>query len=328
MFILFAFLFSLAVYLLDNSLSIRPSNASYILAGWLLLFTIFIGIDYFIYNSRIKKFKDYCRLNASTECSDEFFYPSDKEYAKAVWELAVEYEKYKADNYTKAVDEMEFITKWLHDVRVPISAAKLILENHENHLPKNFYQNIYTEIFSIEESIQKVFFEMKSNQLYDDYKITNASTKKLIAQALKGYSNFFSYKKIHINIEGEDYKVLTDEKWSGYVLSQIISNAVKYSPIGGRICIHTNKEGRETTISIKNNGRGILDKDIGQLFKKGYTSSENRDGIKATGYGLYLSKKLSDLLGHQLTVKSLYNEYAEFSLTFIENETIHNVTKL
>jgi signal transduction histidine kinase len=327
-FILFAFLFSLMVYMLDNSFSIRVSNARYIVTGWGLFFCVYVLADYWIMKYRIKKFKEYCKLNAASEYKDKFSYPMDKEYARLVHDIAGENEIFKAEMGTKSAEEMEFVTKWLHDVKVPISAAKLILENNEGKLPGNFYKDIYAEIFSIEESIQRVFYEMKTNRFYDDYRIARVSTKKLISQALKGYSNFFSYKRIGISILGEDYEVLTDEKWSGYILSQIISNAVKYSPEEGSVVISTCKDEKGISISIRNDGKGILEKDLEHVFRKGYTSSENRSGIKATGYGLYLSKKLSDLLGHKLSAQSEYNRYAIFSLTFAENETIHNVTKM
>jgi len=257
--IAFIFFFSVIVYMLDHSFSIRESNALYILSGWVILVSIFSASDYYIFNYRIKKIRNYCQLNRQSENIDEFYYPSDREYAKIVHELAMEYEKYKAEINTKASDEMDFITKWLHNVKVPISATKLILENQEENLPKNFYQNIYSEIFTIEESIQKVFYELKSNRFYDDYKITQVSTKKIISQALKGYSNFFSYKKLSIHMSGDDYEVLTDEKWSVYIVSQIISNAVKYTFYEGIIEINTKNDGLETTISVKNTGLGILD---------------------------------------------------------------------
>ncbi|HWQ78388.1 MAG TPA: ATP-binding protein, partial [Anaerovoracaceae bacterium] len=165
---------------------------------------------------------------------------------------------------------------------------------------------------------------MKTNRFFDDYKVARTGTKKLIAQALKGYSSFFSYKRLGISVEGEDTEVLTDEKWSGYILSQIISNAVKYTPVGGKIEITTITEGNNTMISVKNQGKGISDRDIGQIFKKGFTSSEGREGANATGYGLFLSKKLSDLLGHSLTAESKQNEYAVFRLTFHGRDTLHH----
>lgn len=121
---------------------------------------------------------------------------------------------------------------------------------------------------------------------------------------------------------------MTDEKWSGYIISQILSNAVKYTPINGYITINTNKKGNEITIEIRNSGKGILSKDITQIFKKGYTSSEDRNGMKSTGYGMYLSKKLSTMLGHKLTVELEYDQYAQFNLTFVDYETIYRVTKM
>jgi len=326
-FLFLAFSFSFAVYRLDSSFSIRESNAGYILMGWGLLFIAYLTTDFYTLNSRARKFRTFCQLNGSSEGTEEFFYPTDRENAELVTELAVEYERYKTSIETKSAEEMEFITKWLHDVKVPIAAARLILESQEDKLPGDFYQNIYSEIFSIEESILQVFYEMKTNRFFDDYKVVRTGTKKLIAQALKGYSNFFSYKKLGISVLGDDFEVLTDEKWSSYILSQIISNAVKYSPEEGRIEITTIKDDKQTAISVTNQGKGISDQDIGQIFHKGFTSSEEREGAKATGYGLFLSKKLSDLLGHTLTAESKRNEYAVFRLTFIENDTLHNIGK-
>ncbi|NMA95943.1 MAG: HAMP domain-containing histidine kinase [Clostridiales bacterium] len=324
-FIIFTFTFSVIVYKLDTSFNITKSNANYIMAGWVILFLIFVAMDYGISCYRVKKFKKYCSLNTSSQDVDEFSYPMDREYAKLIHNMAVRYEDFKAHVSTKFSDQLEFITKWIHDVKVPISAIRLILENHEQDIPSGFYQGVDTELFSVEQSVQRVFYEIKSNSLHDDYKIEKISTKKLIAHTLKGYSNFFSYKKLNISILGDAYDVLTDEKWSGYILSQIISNAVKYTPNNGDIIISTDKVENEITISIKNSGKGILQKDIGQVFNKGYTSSEDRNGMKATGYGLYLSKKLSDRLGHRLTVESQYGQSATFHLTFIENSTLHQM---
>ncbi|ADU28897.1 sensor histidine kinase [Evansella cellulosilytica] len=329
LFLFVAFSFSLIVYKLDVSLYLSQSSGSYILVGWGILFTIFVTVDYFVLNYRLQKLEAFTNLNASSEEVDEFIYPLDNRIAKQMESIILKYEKYRSDIRALTSEEMTFITKWLHDVKVPISASKLILETEEQAIPKKLYERLYHELFSIEESAQRVFYEMKTNRFYDDYKIAPTQTKKLIASALKGYSSFFSYKKLAMNMEGEDTPVLTDEKWSGYILSQIISNAVKYTPENGRISIKTMREDSgDITISIRNSGQGIHPSDIGQVFKKGYTSSERRTGLKATGYGLYLAKKLSDLLGHTLTVKSVYNEYAEFHLQFHENKTIYDVTKL
>jgi signal transduction histidine kinase len=322
------FTFSVAVFQLDQSFQLSDSNGSYIVTGWLLFFIVFLIVDYVMLLLRVRKLMNFAEANASTADVDEFTYPIDKIYADCFAQLVVDFETYKGDIRTNSAEEAEFITKWLHDVQVPIAATRLIIDTQENQMPPPVYESLSTELFAIEESVQRVFYEMKSNRFSDDYKIAPVQTKQLIVHALKGFSNLFSYKKIHILIEGEETSVLTDEKWSGYILSQLISNAVKHTSPGGVIAIITSENNRKTTISIKNTGKGILESDIGQVFQKGYTSSDNRTGMKATGYGLYLSKKLSNLLGHELTVESTYNQDAIFHLTFFENETIHDVTKM
>lgn len=328
-FLFSAFIFALLVYRLDSGFSIRASNAAYILMGWGFLFFTFFLIDFYTFHSRTRKFRSFCKLYATSEAPEEFYYPADRDKAELIRELALEYERYKAENETKSAEEMDFITKWIHDVKVPIAAARLILESQQDKLPGEFYSSLYSELFSIEESTMKVFFEMKSNRFFGDYRIAKIGTGRLIGQALKSYSNFFSYKKLGISVTGEDFEVLTDEKWSSYILSQIISNAVKYTPEGGSIEIRSEKDERGTAISIKNQGKGILRQDIDRIFQKGFTSTEDRQGAKSTGYGLYLSKKLSDLLGHSLSVESDPGEFALFRLTFYDRDSLFsNVTKM
>jgi signal transduction histidine kinase len=328
LFLFFAFLFAAMVYRLDYGFSIRESNAQYILMGWGLLFLAYLIVDYYTFCSRWRKFRDYCSLNFAEEPEDAFFYPSDRKQAKLIRELADEYETYKSNIRTEWVQEMDFITKWLHDVKVPIAAARLILESQEEDLPVTFYRNLYSELFNIEESVLRVFYELKTSRFFDDYKIVKTGTRKLISQGLKGYSSFFSYKKLRIAVEGDDYQVLTDEKWCSYILSQIISNAVKYSSVGGSIEITVKREAAKTIISIKNTGRGISQEDIERIFRKGFTSSEGRIGANATGYGMFLSKKLADLLGLSLTADSKLNAYAVFHLVFPDSDTLYNVTKM
>lgn len=326
-FITASIIFTATVYKLDKKFTMSESNATYVMIGFFLLMIMFSTIDYIVYSCRIKNFKTYCENNAlSDEALDLFVYPMDREYGKSVHNIVKEYEKFKSDIHTKSSEELEFITKWVHDIKVPISAMRLILESHDD-IGQNFYRRMDTEIASIEHCSQRVFYHIKANTFYNDYKISEVGTKKLIGDALKSYSSFFSYKKINISISDENYRVLTDEKWSGYIISQILSNAIKYTPTNGYISINTIKNGNRITIQIKNSGKGILSKDINQIFKKGYTSSEDRDGMKATGYGMYLSKKLSDMLGHELSVESKYGEYAKFSLTFINNDTVYSVIK-
>lgn len=327
-FLFLSLMFAVIIYLLDKSFTMSESNATYVLAGWIVLLVPYVCIDFYLFYARFKKMKAYCSLHGSSNDIDEFTYPVDKAFARQINDIVAEFETFKADIATKSAEDLAFITKWIHDIKLPIAATRLILENNEADLPKKLYENIDMELFAIEQSIQKVFYEIKSNSFFEDYKIASVLTERLIANSLKGFSNFFSYKKLKISVSGKAKNVLTDEKWSSYILTEIISNAVKYTQINGTITINTTCDGNKTTISITNTGMGILPQDIGQVFSKGFTASTNRGMATATGYGMYLSKKLANLLTHELTVESHPGTSCSFHLTFINNDTIYNVTKL
>ncbi|MDF2999926.1 MAG: histidine kinase [Bacillota bacterium] len=328
LFLTFFFLFSFFVYRFDRRFYMTESNAIYILAGWVLLLVLFFAVDMLMLHASEEKFRTYCNQTPDADPEEIFFRPGDRNKAELVRNASIEYRTYKVESDARAAEEMAFITKWLHDVKVPIAAAKLILERHEEKLPRDFQRNMDRELFALEESVMRVFYEMKSNRFSEDYKIVRTGTKKLISMALKSYSSFFQYKQLSLSVEGEDYTVLTDEKWSTYILSQLISNAVKYSPEGGSVVISTVKKQGEVFLSVKNSGKGISEEDLGQIFKKGYTSAEARSGAKATGYGLYLSAKLSGLLGHSLKAESKYGEYAMFHLIFPEIDSSLDMTKM
>ena len=165
----------------------------------------------------------------------DFSFPIDELYAKNVSELAREYNSYRMHIAQDSAQEMDFITKWVHDVKVPISAMKLLIENDAKDLKEKLDMNLS----DIEQDTQKVLFHIKSKSFYDDYKIEKVDTKSIINKQLKPFAVFFAYKKIALKLDGENQSVLTDSKWSGYILSQFLSNAVKHTPEGGQITIET-----------------------------------------------------------------------------------------
>ena len=316
--VLFAFIFSFSVYLLDERL-ISNQNIEYIFLGLLLSFVFYVSIDFFVLNHRVKNLSKYIK-NGGTE-NIGFGYPTDILIAEDVNFLANKFNVYRAKIASDSADELDFATKWVHDVKTPISAMMLIIESED--IEK---ERLEMELLSVEQNIQKVLFHIKSKSFYDDYKIREVSIRDLITPTLKKHVSFFAYKKISLVLDKDNYIVLTDDKWSGYIISQLLSNAVKHTPTGGTINISVSKIDEKIKVAIKNLGKGIKSANLFNIFNRGYTSEDFRSGSSSTGYGLYLSKKLADKLGHELYVTSEYGEYAEFHLLF--NIKNNGVTKM
>ena len=301
--------FVAAVITLEGSEYAWGASFAYVLSGIVLFTLIFIAADYLVLRARAKMLTEFIKNGGTDEF--EAFYPADSMYHKQIVKLANEFNKFRAQIAGNSADEMDFITKWIHDVKVPISAMKLLLENDAEGLK----DRLEMELSNIEQDTQKVLFHIKSRSFYDDYNISGSTTRSLINSSLKQFATFFAFKRIGLKILGGDYRVLTDSKWSAYILSQFISNAIKHTPEDGEITITTSKNASGITVSVKNSGQGIAGVDIGRVFDRGYTSS-GREQPKATGYGLFLSKKLADKLGHTLRAESEYGSYAEFQITF------------
>jgi signal transduction histidine kinase len=306
-----AAVFAAAVYVLEGEPFFQNTGAAYVLSGIALFFLIFVAADYFILRHRVIKMASFIKTGGTEEA--DFTYPSDRVYAEKINRLADEFNAYRAKAAGEAAEDLDFVTRWVHDVKVPISAMKLMLETDSDDLK----ERLEMELMSVEQNTQKVLFNIKSKSLYDDYSISKAGTKELVAAALKQFAAFFAFKKINLRLDVADFPVLTDKKWSIYIISQFISNAVKHTAAGGEIAICARNTAGGVAVSVANTGEGISKTDLDRVFSRGYTAS-GRDNPKATGYGLYLSKKLADKLGHTLAAESEEGEYAKFSLIFKE----------
>lgn len=97
----------------------------------------------------------------------------------------------------------------------------------------------------------------------------------------------------------EEY-ILTDEKWLSFVIEQILSNALKYTPKGS-VSIYMKRKG---VLAIKDTGIGISAVDLPRVMEKGYTGYNGRKDKESTGIGLYLCKKVMDKLGHGIQIVS------------------------
>lgn len=97
---------------------------------------------------------------------------------------------------------------------------------------------------------------------------------------------------------------LSDKKWLSFALTQVIDNAIKYSNKGGYISISI----KEGSMSISDNGIGILKEDLPRLFDEGFTGFNGHEHQKATGLGLYMTKQILDQLNLDIQIESVVGE--------------------
>lgn len=201
----------------------------------------------------------------------------------------------------KAYTEMlDYYTIWAHQIKTPIAAMGLILQAEQTDKK----EELQGQLFKIEQYSEMVLQYIRMESLSSDLVFKEHSLDNIVKQGIRKYSKSFIRQKIKLNYQELDCKVLTDEKWLVFVIEQILSNALKYTPPQGEISItldpHTPK-----TLVIEDTGIGIDPEDLPRVFEKGFTGYNGRVDKKSTGIGLYLCKQILNKLSHTITIESL-----------------------
>ncbi|MBO4456887.1 MAG: sensor histidine kinase [Butyrivibrio sp.] len=241
-------------------------------------------------------------------------------------ETAVEvndYSKEYSELWNKSKDKEDFFALWAHQIKTPISALRLLLEDKEDNkvLCKQ-------ELFKIESYVEMSLNYLRSDNMSSDLVLKEHSLDSMVKQVVKKYSSIFIYNHIELKLENIDFKILTDDKWFCFVLEQILSNALKYTKEGSVTIKCVTEETRKIVV-VKDTGIGVKSEDIPRLFQKGFTGYNGRLDKKASGLGLYLCKKICDNLGHGIEISSEYGKGTEVSvIVYGENVSGRDLTKM
>ena len=152
-----------------------------------------------------------------------------------------------------------------------------------------------------------------------DFLIQRYNLDDIVREAVRCYARLFIRKKISLNYQPLQVQVLTDEKWLEFVIEQVLSNAVKYTPKGSvSICM----EGSSTLV-IEDTGIGIRKEDLPRVCEKGYTGYNGHTDKRSTGIGLYLSKRILEKLSHTIEIESEMGVGTRVKIGLITKEKIH-----
>lgn len=223
----------------------------------------------------------------------------------------------KIAEYTlKNTEDLEFVTTWVHEIKTPIAASKLIIENSLNHPSEKDLFSIEDEIVKIEDFVQMTLFYARAGDFSRDYMISSVRLEKIVHDCIKTEYSNITGKRLRITMSHLDLDIDSDEKWLHFILKQILDNAVKYSSPDKEIRIYTSCTEQERVLIFEDTGIGIRQTDISRIFDKNFTGTNGRKYNSSTGIGLYLSRKLARRLGHDITVESDYGHGTKISVHF------------
>ena len=197
---------------------------------------------------------------------------------------------------SKLTDLLDYYTLWVHQIKTPISASRLLLAEVSDREVK---QQLEQELFKIDSYTNLVLQYLRLESFHDDLVFERVKIEDLVKEIIRKYALFFIQKGLNVNLHDLDKEIVTDKKWLLVVIEQIISNSLKYTKEGG---LEIYMEGQE--LCIKDSGIGIKNSDVLRVFERGFSGYNGRLTQQSSGLGLYLSKKISEELGHQIRIES------------------------
>jgi signal transduction histidine kinase len=265
----------------------------------------------------------------------------------------------------------DYYACWAHQIKTPIAAAKLIIQslddvvrnlentswgnscnecydkryddlknnqsnekNDDNDLEKlnRKLNELSHEMFRIEFYTDAVMDYLRLEDISSDYEFKLCRLDVAVKKVVKKFAPQFIGRHISLHIEQIEDSVCTDSKWLGFIIEQLISNAVKYSKDGGSVRIYTlhgngdikkNSKDDSLQLVIEDTGIGISEEDIPRIMERGFTGYNGRLDKKSSGIGLYLCRKAADRLGFVITFDASYKNGTRVVIDMTQRYTKH-----
>ena len=207
----------------------------------------------------------------------------------------------------------DYYNVWVHQIKTPISAMSLLLDNTDEHDAK-----IGMQLFKIEQYVDMALNYLRSSAESTDYVIKQYPLAPIVKRAVHKFSPMFIQKHISLELAPIDLCVYTDEKWLEFVIGQLLSNSLKYTD-SGKIRIYAKSD----RLIIEDTGIGIAAADLPRVFENGYTGYNGRQQRKSTGIGLYLCRRVLVKLSHDIELESEQGKGTRAIIIFhTQNEVI------
>lgn len=286
-----------------------------VLDAILLLITVLVG--FFRYSSKVKVLSNALKRPVEEQAQlPEATDDVEMLYQRLLENQSIARSESESSAAIRQSQMRDYYSMWVHQIKTPISAMKLLLEvereelgqlicddEQSQYLLSDNMDSFEDELFRIEEYVSMALQYQRVSSTENDFVLEKVSVDGVIRDAIKKYAKIMIRRHIGINYSGTGQEVYTDGKWLAFMLEQILSNAIKYTP-QGFVTIETAEEKDRFFITIKDTGIGIKAEDLPRVFEKGYTGYNGHADKKATGIGLYLCRQMADKLGHTIRMES------------------------
>ena len=283
--------FSFVLYRLPAEAVLYPA------ALCVLLGIIVLLLDFFRVRRRHEVLRDLKEIDAELPEVRDI---EAEDYREIVRLLREANREARTRSETDMAAMVDYYTLWVHQIKTPIAAMRLRLQDEDSELSRA----LLSDLGRIERYVSMVLTYLRLENGATDYVIKETDLDSVIRPVLRQFAGEFISRKLKLDYTPADRKVLTDGKWLSFVVEQVLSNALKYTPSGS---VSISMEDPATLV-VRDTGIGIPPEDLPRVFERNYTGLAGRADTRASGIGLSLCKSVCDRLGHTISIESTPGE--------------------
>ena len=215
----------------------------------------------------------------------------------------------------------DFVANVSHELRTPLASVRLLIETLQNsaleepELAGRMLNQMLSEVDSITQLAQELLdlSMIESGQM--PMQLTRANLHEIVDEQIVHYETLTQQKNLSVaDTVPIDVMAEVDRKMIGRVLGNLLHNAIKFTPEGGRISIGAVVAGDQITASVADTGAGIPAEDLPRIFERFYKVDRARDK-SGTGLGLAIARHVVEAHGGRIWAESVEGRGATFYLT-------------
>lgn len=325
-------LYLLLLFMMNLILYLNQADISEMIYSSCVLLFIFIVVSvagsykYYVKNKKLEYLiktmknskKQLEQIHINYELFPEAYEVIEMQYQEIV--SMVNDDKFEYINATESryQDLMQYYSLWVHQIKTPIAAMRLLLQSVEDESFYNQAKELEEELFAIEQYVEMALQYVRLDSVTNDFVLQPENIADIAKEAIRKYAKLFIRKKIRINFDENSFKVgeedwyqaITDRKWMVFVIEQILSNAIKYTKTGSvsvymeKADINASEDSPNIYLVIEDTGIGIKGEDLPRVCEKGYTGYNGHGDNRSTGIGLYMCKRILAKLSHTIEITS------------------------
>ena len=276
---------ALTVFLLVCGNSI--STVLLILSVWTLILLAGLFLTYWQRDRQMRQLLDMAGqlserylisevMELPAQAEDQVYYRllkmAGKSMLEQIGEIRRERQEYK-----------EYIEQWIHEIKTPITAMKLLCENHRTDWTKE----LLMELEKTNRFTEQALYYARSEHTEKDYSVRKMALIQVVHQAIADNKYLLLQSGMHLEVEEIQDTVYSDDKWVRFILNQLIANAVKYRTGQPILRFSTHRQQDQVVLVVEDNGIGISATDLPRIFEKGFTGQNGRIGQFPWTAGLY-----------------------------------------